>query len=202
MGLLISFLEALNIERVVSKASPLPSSAVPRMFRTPGTPLVRPANQTPYSPGDSVSDSGTAGLVTPNPVALADIADAPFTIERIKLLTPDTGPAAAGATFELFLFDVDPTLGNGVGGGDNAAFSQKHANCIGIFSGTFKSSTGYFSDGSLAWLTPANGENRVIARPAESTTNLWWQIRTLTAFTPSANSTPFTPVFEGFHGRA
>lgn len=185
----------------VSTTAPLPTSGVPRMYRIAGTAMTRPANQTPYSINDSVSDNATAGSVTANPVSLADLADAPFTVERIKLLTTDTGPAAAGATFELFVFDGDPTASSGVGGGDNAAYSQKRANCIGIFSGTFKGSTGYFSDGSLAWMTPANGENRVIAKPAAGTTNLWWQLKTLTAFTPSANSTTFTPVFEGFLGR-
>ncbi len=201
----ISFLKSTLANRgavPVADDNPLPTTGMPRLYRTAGTAMTRPANTIAYAAGDSVSDNATAASVTANPVALADAADAPFTIERIKLLTADTGPAAAGATFELFLFDGDPTANSGVGGGDNAAYSQKRANCIGIFSGAFKASTGYFSDGSLAWLTPANGENRVIAKPASGTITLWWQIKTLTAFTPSANSTTFTPVFEGFYGRA
>lgn len=174
---------------------------VPRFFRTAGTGVTRPANVTAYAANDSVSDNATAGSVTANSVALADITDNPFSIERCKLATADTGPATAGATFEMYLYSSDPTLSSGVGGGDNAAFSNKQAGFIGRLSGTFIGGTGSFSDGSVAILTPVEG-TRVIAFPGSTVKTIWWQIKTNTIFTPSANSTVFTPTFEGFVGRA
>jgi hypothetical protein len=172
----------------------------PPLFRILGAAMTRPANQTPYAVDDSVSDSASAGSVTANPVTLAEIQDAPFTIERVRLITADTGPATAGATFEMYLFHSDPTLNSGVGGGDNAAFSQKQANFLGRLSGNFIGGTGSFSDGSVAILTAIEG-NRIIAVPGAGLQTIWWQIKTKTIWTPSANSSTFTPTFEGFSAR-
>ena len=163
-----------------------------------GSTLTRPANTTAYSANDSVSDNGTAGSVTANTVTISDLNGNPVALTRVRLATTDTGPATAGATFEMWLFRSDPTANSGVGGGDNAAYSQKQAGFVGRLSGTFPSG---FSDGSVAVLTPVEGTVS-IANAGDGALTLWWQLRTLTAFTPSANSTTFIPTFEGIQGRA
>lgn len=177
------------------------STIRPRFFAVPATALTRPANTTAYAVNDSVSDNATAGSVTANSVTLSDTNDDPITIERVRLATADTGPATAGATFEMYLFNSDPTASSGVGGGDNAAFSQKQAGFIGRLSGTFIGGTGSFSDGSVAIFAPVEGV-RIVTKPTSGAKTIFWQIKTNTIFTPSANSTTFTPTFEGFQGRA
>lgn len=194
--------DANNAIQSIATVDDLIEGLAAQMYQVAGTGLTRPANTTPYDIGDSISNHATAGSVTANVVALADENDAMFTIERIKLETDDTGPRAVEALVEMMLFNSDPTADSGVGAGDNASYTQKRAGCIGIFTGTFRESTGYFSDGSVAWLAPASaGEVRVIAKPGTGTKNIWWQIKTLSAFTPSDDSTIWTPTFEGFYGR-
>ena len=169
-----------------------------RFIVASGTALTRPANTTAYSAGDSISNSATAGSVTANSITVSDVADQPVTVEAVTLTTADTGPGAAGATFDLHLFDSDPTASSGVGAGDNAAWTQKRAGWVGKLSGTFFS----MSDGSVARLVPSSGDNRIITTPVSGAMTLYWQLVAVTGWTPSANSTTFTPTFEGFFGRA
>lgn len=157
--------------------------------------LTRPANQTPYTANDAVSDNGTAGSVTAKSVTLSDVNDDTVTIERVRLATNDTG--AQGKAFRMYLYNSDPTASSGVSGGDNAAFSNKQAGFIGTLSGTFTT----FSDGGVAVLVPDAGA-RIITTPTSGARTVFWQLQTLDAFTSSANSTTFTPTFEGFQGAA
>jgi hypothetical protein len=173
-------------------AAPVKSS----MFNVAGTTLTRPANQTPYSANDSVSDNATAGSVTPLPVTLTGDADQPYLLSEILLETTDTG-LAASTQMRGLIFRSDPTLNSGVGAGDNAAYSNKAAGFVGSFSGTFRA----FSDGGRARLVPDEG-NFLICFPEEGGKRLWIQYQTLGAFTPSANSTTIIPRFKGFQGRA
>lgn len=166
-----------------------------------GSTLTRPANTTAYTSGDSVSDNATAGSVVAQTVTLSDTNDDPVTIERVRLATADTGPATAGAIFEMYLFASDPTANSGVGNGDNSAYSQKQAGFIGRMIGQFIGGTSSFSDGSVAVLVPAEG-SRIVTKPATGAKTIYWQIKTDTAFTPSASSSTFTPTFEGVQGRA
>jgi len=159
--------------------------------------LTRPANTTAYSAGDAVSNNATAGSVTAQTATVSDANDNPVSIERIRVSTNDTGPATAGATFQAWVFQSDPTASSGVGGGDNAAFSQKRAGLIGTFSGTFFAA----SDGSYAVLTPDAGV-RAIAKPVSGAATLYVVWKTLTAFTPSASSSTYVATVEGFQGRA
>jgi hypothetical protein len=201
----ISFLKAATGRGAVPVAddNPLPitGAEMPRPIRATGSVLTRPANATAYAANDSVSDNATAGSVTAQTVTVSDLADAPVLLTRVKLKTTDTGPATAGATFEMYVYRADPTANSGVGGGDNAAFSNKENGFIGRFSGTFIGGTGSFSDASVAILTPVEG-TFIATQPVSGAMTLYWQIKTLTAFTPSANSTTFQPVFEGIQGRA
>jgi len=167
------------------------------LFAT-GSTLTRPANTTAYSAGDSVSDNATAGSVTANTVTVADEVDQPVTIEAATLKSTDTGPGAAGATFDVHFFRSNPTSNSGVGAGDNAAWTQKQAGWVGKLSGTFFAT----SDGSVARLVPSSGDNRIITTPVTGAMTLYWQLVAVTGFTPSANSTTFILTVEGFFGRA
>lgn len=171
----------------------------PRLFSNSGV-LTRPPNATPYSVNDAIDDSGTAGSCTAHSIELSDTNDDPVEIVGGILKTTDTGPAAAQANVEVFIFNSDPTANSGVGDGDNATFSNKMAGFVCRLVGTFKPAAGYFSDGSVCELSVAN--DRAITPPATGTKVVYWRLKTLTAFTPSANSTSFTFTPVGRQGRA
>lgn len=162
-----------------------------------GATLTRPANATPYAAGDSISNDGTAGSVTAlTSNNLSDVNDDPINLTEILLDTTDTGPGTAGSVIRCHLFNSDPTANSGVVGGDNAAWSNKKAGWFGSFSGAMRA----FSDGSKGVLVPDEGAGR-IAFPATGARNIWYQLQTLSVFTPSANSTTFVPRFKGLQGR-
>lgn len=161
-----------------------------------GTVNTRPANTTAYAANDSVSNNATAGSVTALPVTISDTADQPVIIEEILVDSTDTGPGTASATIRIHVFRSDPTASSGVVGGDNAAWSNKAAGWVGSFSGTMV----LFSDGSRGKLAPDAG-TVLISNTGTGVKTLWYQIQTLTAFTPSANSTTFQATFKGWQGR-
>lgn len=169
--------------------------AAARMIIAAASAYTRPANVTAYSANDAVSNNATAASVTAVSFTVSDTNDEPISVERIRIDTNDTG--AAGASFRVYLFNSDPTASTGVGGGDNAAWSQKKAGFIGSFVGTFKT----FSDGGLAICTPEDG-SRAMTAPVSGAKTLFALLQTLTAFTPSANSTTFTLTLEALQGRA
>lgn len=181
----------------VGSGTPYPAETFPKPRQVAAVAMTRPANVTAYSAGDAVSNNATAASVTAIAWAISDTNDAPLLLTRCELLSTDTGPATAGATFEIWLFNSDPTANSGVGGGDNAAFSQKQAGFIGRMSGTFIAA----SDGSIAILTPVEG-SFIATKPVSGGTTIYGLLKTLTAFTPSANSTTFTGTLEGIQGRA
>jgi hypothetical protein len=161
------------------------------------TALTRPANTTAYTALDSVSDNATAGSVTANSVTVSDVDDDPVNISQILLSSTDTGPGTSGALIRLHLFNSDPTTSSGVVGGDNAAWSNKQAGWAGSFTGQMIA----FSDGSRGVLS-SDGPPVMSVSPVAGGRTFYWQLQTLTAFTPSANSTTFTPKFRGYQGRA
>jgi hypothetical protein len=162
-----------------------------------GSAMVRPANTTSYTANDSISDNATAGNVTPNVVTISDTNDDPVNLTQVLLQSTDTALGVAAATIRLHLFDNNPTASSGVVGGDNAAWSNKQAGWVGSFSGQMVP----FSDGSRGVLVP-DGPPVLAVSPASGARTLWWQLQTLSAFTPSGNSTTFTPKFRGYQGRA
>ncbi|MGE5148605.1 MAG: hypothetical protein ACM3II_00670, partial [Rhodospirillaceae bacterium] len=121
----------------VGSANPSPAEYFPKPIVAVAAALTRPANTTAYSAGDAVSNNATAASVTSIGFPASDVNNAPLLLTHLELLSTDTGPATAGATFEVWLFNSDPTANSGVGGGDNAAFSQKQAGFIGRMQGTF-----------------------------------------------------------------
>lgn len=186
---------------VASNQSDLSAKDMARVFSVAGTTLTRPANTTAYAAGDSISDNATAGSVTALPVTVSDTNDAPVTLTEIELDTTDTG-LAAGAVIDVFVYNSDPTANTGVGGGDNAAFSNKRAGYRARFRGTFLA----FSDGGKATCVPIDGAGNIL--PAVNMAvesggkRLWTQYKAVTGFTPSANSTTIAPRFKGFQSRA
>ncbi len=180
----------------VGSANPSPAKYFPKPVIATAA-MTRPANTTPYSAGDAVSNNATAASVTPISFAASDINNAPLLLTHIELLSADSGPATSGATLEVWLFNADPTANSGVGGGDNAAFSQKQAGFIGRMQGTFIAA----SDGSMAICTPIEG-SFIPTTPSPGGTTIYALLKTLTAFTPSASSTTFTATLKGVQGRA
>lgn len=166
-------------------------NVVQRMFSVPGTTLTRPANTTAYTANDAVSNHATAGSVVA--VSFAGVAgtrDAAVALTELLLTSTDTG--AASQTFRAWFFNSDPTASSGVGGGDNAAFSQKKAGFIGTMSGTLRT----FSDGSGGRLVPDEG-SYIIATPLDAGKTVYMLLQTLSGWTPSANSTTFSSFLRG-----
>lgn len=167
-------------------------------FSVVGSTLTRPANTTGYTALDSISNNATAGsVIAQSTGSLAGLVDQPITLNNIALESTDTGPGTAGAIIRLHLFNTDPTLNSGVVGGDNAAWSNKQAGWLGSFSGTMR----LFSDGSRGNLVCDGMPELAYILPADGARNFWYQLQTLSAFTPSANSTTFIPHFRGRIGR-
>jgi hypothetical protein len=164
-----------------------------RIIIATGSTLTRPANTTAYAANDSVSDNATAGSVTANTVTISATNDYPVGIAAVELHTTDTGFGAAN--IRMWVYNSDPTASSGVVGGDNAAFSNKKAGFVGCLSGTFRA----FSDGSRAVLTPDEG-SLLMTLPTSGAKTLYWQLQTLSAATPSANSTTFIPTFRAYQG--
>lgn len=168
----------------------------PRGINCSGT-ITRPANTTAYAALDHVANNATAGSVVAGVLTASDVVDHPVAWEGGFLKSTDTG--LNGVRVEVWLFNTDPALSSGVGGGDNAAFSQKMAGFRGRFIGTF--STSGISDGAVAELVPTI-RSRLISYPEAGLTTFRFLIRALDGFTPSANSTTFTVTLEGYQLRA
>jgi hypothetical protein len=167
-----------------------------RLIDAAVTTLTRATNQTPYSINDSISDNATPGSVTALVATVSDTNDAPVMLTHLRVDTNDTG-LAAGVFLRAHLFNSDPTASSGVAGGDNLAYSNKRAGWIGAMSGSMRA----FSDGGRAVLVPEDG-SYIICVPGTGSGSIWVQYQTLTAFTPSANSTTIDARLKGIQGRA
>lgn len=170
----------------------------PRLFSVACTQLVRPANTTAYTAGDSISNNGTAGSVTALVSGnVSDTNDAPVCLTHIELKSSDTG--LAGKTVRVFVFNSDYTASSGVGGGDNAAYSQKQAGFVGAFIGTFYSG---ISDGAVGIAVPESGAPYLEMAPVSGARTFYVNHQAVDAFTPSANSTTIDTKLCGFQGKA
>lgn len=156
-----------------------------RAFSALFTTCTRPANTTQYGVNDSISNNGTAGSVTALSATVSDLNDAPIMLLGVEVDTNDTAIGAATTTIKCYVYNSDPTANSGVGGGDNAAFSNKRAGLIGTFSGTFTA----MSDGGKAFCAPAvTGGYPCVPTSGAKTLFIQFQITAGTP-TPSANST-------------
>ncbi|ESY82452.1 hypothetical protein X740_04445 [Mesorhizobium sp. LNHC221B00] len=152
--------------------------------------MTRLNNTTAYVANEGVSNSATAGSVTPFSFSLSDINDDLVTIERLRLITSDTG--VAGKSLRMWLYRASPTVNSG----DHAAFSQPRATFIGSLSGSMRT----FSDGSGGLFVPDEGA-RIITLPTSGAKTVFGLLQTLDAFTPVAQST-WIATLEGFQGAA
>lgn len=180
-----------------------------KAFAVAFTTLTRPANTTAYTAADSISNNATAGSVTALTATVGDVNDDPLTLTHLLLHTTDTG--FAGKRIRAVIYNSDPTASSGVGGGDNAAFSNKKAGYVGSMSGVME--TG-FSDGSVGRLVPAFNDTTtapaqnaaaggfIICKPSSAGKALWVQYQAMDATTPSANSTTFIGTIHGYQSRA
>jgi hypothetical protein len=166
-----------------------------RFFAVPASTMTRPANTTAYSANDAVSNNATAGSVTPFSFSVSNANDDPVSLERVRILSTDTG--LIGQTLRMFFYQSDPSAATGIVGGDNAAFSTKQGTFIGSMSGVMRA----FSDGAGGVLAPDEG-SRIVTNPSGGAQTVFGLLQTLTAWTPSANATTVTPTVEGFQGRA
>jgi hypothetical protein len=158
------------------------------------TTLTRPANTTPYTALDSISNNATPGSVTALSAVVADAVNDPVSIRALLVHTTDTG-LANGVAIRAYIYNSDPTASSGVQAGDNAAFSNKKAGLVGTMSGAFR----LMFDGGVARLVPDDGQE-IICKPTTGAQTLYVQYQTLGAFTPSANSTTLIGTFSGEHG--
>jgi hypothetical protein len=171
------------------------TNPVPKFIDAAGTAITRPANTTPYTAGDAVSNNATAGSVTSGTFTLSWINDDPVSIEELLMDATDTG--VGGKAMRVYLYNSDPTASSGVGGGDNVAWSQKKAGFIGSMTGVMLAA----SDGAHGRFIPEAG-SRIMASPVSGAKTIFWLLQTIDAWTPSANSTVFTPRIKGFQGHA
>lgn len=178
-----------------SAANPLPVVAVPRAINAVFTTLTRPANTTSYLANESISDNATAGSVTALSATVSDTNDAPVAVTSIELDTSDTG--LGGVSVRAWVYNSNPTASAGVGGGDNAAFSNKKAGLVATFVGTLHA----MSDGAKGFLAPEDTGPPVLP-PTSGARTLFIQYQTLGAFTPSANSTTLIGTARGYQLRA
>jgi hypothetical protein len=175
------------------------ANTAPQNFAAAATTLTRPANQTPYSVGDSVSNHGTAASVTALSATVSDVNDAPVNVTHIELDTNDTGIGAATTTMRVYLYNSDPTASSGVVNGDNGAFSNKKAGLVGTFVGIGIA----MSDGGKFICTPEAGAAYLACKPTSGAKTLFVQHQIIGGTpTPSANSTTIDTKICGFQGRA
>lgn len=152
--------------------------------------MTRPADTNAYAANDAVASNTTAGSVTALSFSVSDVNDDTITLERLRLVTSDTG--AQGKNFRVWLYQVAVTPG----AGDNAAFTSPRGSFIGTMSGTLRT----MSDGAAGILVADEGA-RIIAKPVSGAKTVVALIQTLDAFTPVSGST-WIATLEGFQGAA
>lgn len=153
--------------------------------------MTRPNDTNAYAANDAVANSTTAGSVTPFSFTMSDVNDDLITIERLRLITSDTG--FAGKAMRMWLFRASPT----VGAGDNATFSNPRVTFVGSLSGSLRT----FSDGSGGIFVPDEG-SRIITLPTSGAKTVFGLLQTLEAVaSPLAQST-WIATLEGFQGAA
>lgn len=169
---------------------------ITRLINAAFTTLTRPANTTPYTANDSISNNATAGSVTTLVATVSDVNDAPIGLTGIRVHTTDTG--LGGKSLRAYVFNSDPTASSGVVAGDNVAFNNKKAGLVGTFTGTLSA----MNDGAVGTLIPESGEAFIACPVGSGVKTVWIEFQTLSDFTPSANSTTIIATAIGFQGRA
>lgn len=151
----------------------------------PGPTFTRPNDATPYTSGDLVANSTTAGSVVPIAIVFgSNTTENQIELSRIRLVKSTTGVTTAA--FRIHLFSTLPT----VSAGDNAAMviATGAAGYLGFFDiATMQS----FTDGAQG--TVITGSNRIVLVGGAT---IYALIEARGAYTPVALET-FTLILEG-----
>jgi hypothetical protein len=128
----------------------------------------RPSDTTAYAIGDNVSNSTTAGSVTPLSFALSGERGI---VRRVRIRKSTEGTTVSA--LRLWLFESSPTVGSG----DNAAFTQPLAASVGYVD---VSVTNSGSDDAVGW---TDCDLPVVAATC------YGLLQTTAAFTPTSAET-------------
>lgn len=141
----------------VTPTAPFPVLAVGSIV-TPSYNFTRPADTTPYSVGDLVANSTTAGSVVPMSWTAARVAAGSFYVRRVRLFKSTT--TTTNAIFRIHLYSAAPST---IANGDNAAFLTAEAGYVGAFDVQL---TRTFSDGVWGAGVPIVGAEVNVVLPS------------------------------------
>lgn len=168
----------------VTPSAPFPVLAVGSIV-TPSANFTRPADTTPYTLGDLVANSTTAGSVTPLSWTAARVAAGSLYVRRVRLLKSTT--STTNALFRLHLYSASPT---GIANGDNGAFST---NAAGYLGGCDIQVSRVFVDGAWGAGVPITGAEINVALTSGQT--IYGLLEALAGYTPG-DSEVFTATLE------
>jgi hypothetical protein len=124
--------------------------------------FTRPANTTPYTSGQLVANSTTAGSVVPlQPIVMTNPLWS-SSIRRVRLQKSTT--SVSGAQFRVHFWRDDPTASTGLTNGDGGALLVKRQGAF-AYAGFVEldmAQVPIFSDGAAATGTPAQGQEILI----------------------------------------
>lgn len=140
----------------------------------------RPNDTTAYAVNDLVSNNTTAGSITVQSVAAARVAAGSGLIRRCRLTTNHT-TGLDGVQIKVRFWSAAPTYTNG----DNGAYAV--ATGAAGYLGSMTVTLEQFADGASGNGSPAVGSE--IAFSLGSGTSVFWDMQTLSIFTPQASKT-------------
>jgi hypothetical protein len=148
-----------------------------RQLITPTSSFTRPADTTPYSSGDLVANSATAGSVVAPSFTGAKGYGGTSIIRRVRLRK--SGTSVTSAAFRVHFFLADPTT---VTNGDNGAFSVSGvADYLGAADVTIDQA---FTDGAFG-CDPANAGSEITVDLATGL-KVYWLLEARAAYTPAS----------------
>jgi len=143
----------------------------------------RPANTTPYSAGDLVANSATAGSVTPLSLAAARKNAGTGRVLRARL--SKSGASTTNASFRVHLFKTSPSTT----AGDNVAFSAAVNGVAAVYLGSIDVTMDrVFSDGAKGMGALDLGPC-ISFQAATGATAIFGLIEALAAYTPASAET-------------
>lgn len=144
-----------------------------------GGTVTRPADTTAYTSGDLVSNSVTAGSVTPITVTAARVNAGSGLIRRVRLTTSST--STTNASFRIHFYKNSPTCTNG----DNGAWLTTESTYIGACDVTIDK---VFSDAAKGIGVPNTGVE-INFDAGAATQNIYALIEARGAYTPTSAET-------------
>lgn len=155
------------------------------MFLARAARITRPNDTTPYTAGDLVANSTTAGSVTPFAFTLDGYAQ-PVKVSRFIMRS--SNDTVTNKNFSLYLYSVSPVPTNG----DNGAFAVTAANGTNNLAGIFGSTAALASGGgSINYFYPQDGAAGYVNGwiPQLMSLPFFGLLVARAAYTPTANET-------------